>query len=129
MSTTIEFYKIYSRSSRAKWLDRARIAMAFDSESKQGVYMHLGDTSINGFSISKQLQTLLPIFLQRQYIDVSHIDIVMHVFNKQIENYCKNHVSEESFKEVFILNQDTFFSDSSKQHWEKSYHNFIEHSD
>ena len=129
MSTTIEFYKTYSRQSRSTWADNARVVLTFDAESKQGVYLHLGDFGINGFSISKQLQTLLPASLQQQYIDVTHIDIVMHVFNNQIEGYCKEHVLEAAFKEVFLLNQEAFLSKSAKSQWEKTYHSFVEHSD
>ncbi|AOW76882.1 hypothetical protein A3Q34_08460 [Colwellia sp. PAMC 20917] len=129
MSTAIEFYKIYTRQSRSSWADRARVVLTFDAESKQGVYLHLGDFGINGFSISKQLQTLLPNSLQQQYVDVAHIDIVMHIFNKKIEFYCKEHVIESAFKEVFFLNQDAFFSNSTKNQWEMSYHSFIEHSE
>jgi hypothetical protein len=129
MSTTIEFYKTYSRQSRSSWSDNARVVLTFDAESKQGVYLHLGDFGINGCSVSKQLQALLPISLQQQYIDVAHIDIVMHVFNIQIEHYCKEYVMVSAFKEIFLLNQDAFFSNSAKNQWEKSYHSFLEHSD
>ena len=126
MSTTIEFYKTYTRKSRSIWADNARVVLTFDAESKQGVYLHLGDLGINGFSVSKQLQTLLPTSLQQQYIDVAHIDVVIHVFNQLIESYCKEHVLEAAFKESFLLNQEAFFADTTKDQWEKSYHRFVE---
>lgn len=125
MSTTIEFYKTYTRKSRSKWSDNARVVLMFDSESKSGVYLHLGDLGINGFSISKQLQTLLPTQLQQQYLGVEYIDIVMHVFNEQIENYCKKLVEEVEFKEIFLLNQIAFFSDTTRTVWKESYDLFV----
>jgi hypothetical protein len=125
MSTDIEFYKTYTRKSRSKWSDNARVVMMFDSESKSGVYLHLGDLGINGFSISKQLQTLLPTPLQQQYLGVEYIDIVMHVFNEQIESYCKKFVEEVEFKEIFLLSQKSFFSSASKTIWKESYEMFL----
>lgn len=125
MSTTIEFYKTYSRQSRSMWADNARVVMTFDAESKAGVYLHLGDFGINGFSISKGLQSILPSTLQKQYIEGKHIDIVMHIFRDIIENYCQQHVSEDEFKEVFLLNQTSFFSDTAKAQWLESYNVFL----
>ncbi len=62
MSTTIEFFKLYSRRSRSPdyWNDRARVVVTLDPETKQGVYLHLGDFGINGIAISSQLQKHLP---------------------------------------------------------------------
>jgi hypothetical protein len=125
MSTDIEFYKTYTRKSRSKWSDNARVVLMFNSESKSGVYLHLGDLGINGFSISKQLQTLLPASLQQQYLGVEYIDIVMHVFNEQIESYCKKFIEEVEFKEVFLLNQTAFFSNATKTVWKESYELFL----
>mgnify|MGYP000573421045 CR=1 FL=1 len=125
MSTEIEFYKTYTRKSRSPWLDNARVVMTFRAESKNGVYLHLGDCGINGFSISKELQTLLPESIRGQYIKAQHIDIVMHVFSTYMEEYCKTNVSINEFKDIFLLDQESFFSDDSKSQWEKSYNLFL----
>jgi hypothetical protein len=49
----------------------------------------------------------------------------MHVFNEQIESYCKRFVEEVEFKEVFLLNQIAFFSDATRTVWKESYDLFV----
>jgi hypothetical protein len=127
MSTTIEFYKLYSRRSRSpeSWNDRARVVMLFDSETKQGIYLHLGEFGINGIAISSQLQKRLPEQLQQQYIEFEYIDVVMHIFLKEMEHYCRKHVKKNEFKKAFFLNPKAFFSAKAKNHWLESYELFL----
>ncbi len=124
MSDTIEFYKNYSRRSKSPWDDSARVAMLWQPETKQGVYLHLGEFGINGISLSKSFQERMPKDLQYQYLIFEHLDIVMHVFAHEIEEYCTDNISNRDFKEVFLLNQDSFFNDVSKSYWRLAYENY-----
>lgn len=121
MTDTIEFFKRYARQSRSPWDDVSRVVMMFQPDSKQGIYLHLGESGINGVSISKDLQLRLPKALQSQYIEASDIDIVLHLFETEISEYCTNNVSTTAFKQIFLVGQGVFFSDESKTVWKKSY--------
>jgi len=124
----IEFHKNYTRMSRSPWKesDLGRVAMLFDSDSKAGVYLHLGDRGINGMSVSKSLHHKLPEALQQQYIDAELVDVVMYVFHAEIENYCRESVDEHAFRRIFLLSQDSFFSDGSVDRWQEAFDNFME---
>ncbi|KGJ99884.1 hypothetical protein [Thalassotalea sp. ND16A] len=124
MSDTIEFYKNYARRSKSPWDDTARVAMLWQPETKLGVYLHLGAFGINGVSLSKRFQERMPSGLQSQYLIFEHLDIVMHVFAHEIEEYCTEKVSNKEFKEVFLLNQDSFFNETSKAYWQFAYNNY-----
>jgi hypothetical protein len=127
MSDTIDFHKTYTRQSRSPWSDLSRVAMLWNPESKGGIYLQLGDLGINGFSLSKEYQERLPEKLKnKQYIKAKHIDVVMHIFAEEIQQYCVNNVKEEYFKEIFLINQSIFFSDIAKKYWLKAYNSFIE---
>jgi len=127
-SQKIEFHKTYTRMSRSPWKesDLSRVAMLFDSDSKAGIYLHLGDKGINGMSVSKLLHHKLPNKLQQQYIDAELVDVVMYVFHAEIENYCRESVDENAFRRIFLLSQDAFFSDSSLYRWQEAFDNFME---
>lgn len=73
--------------SRSPWKESnlSRVAMLFDSDSKAGIYLHLGDKGINGMSVSKSLHHKLPNELQQQYINADLVDVVMYVFNAEID--------------------------------------------
>lgn len=121
MTNTIEFFKRYSRQSRSPWDDVSRVVMMFQPDSKQGVYLHFGESGINGISVSKELQARLPTDLIGQYIDAAYIDIVLHLFCEEIEEYCTTNVQQQEFKGIFLVNQYAFFSDQAKAVWKKSY--------
>lgn len=125
MSDTIEFFKRYTRQSRSPWDDVSRVVMMFQPESKRGIYLHFGESGINGVSLSKDLQSRLPKALQSQYIEASDIDIVLHLFETEISDYCTDNVSAKAFKRIFLVDQHGFFSDASKAVWKKSYQQFL----
>ncbi|MDN3651493.1 hypothetical protein QWY77_01675 [Thalassotalea ponticola] len=124
MSDTIEFYKNYSRRSKSPWDDAARVAMLWQPDTKQGIYLHIGAFGINGIGLSKAFQEKMPDGLQCQYLVFERLDIVMHVFAEEIQQYCIDNVSTKDFKEVFLLNQDAFFNDISKSYWQLAYDNY-----
>ncbi len=125
MTDTIEFFKRYTRQSRSPWADVSRVVMMFQPDSKQGIYLHLGESGINGVSLSKELQSRLPKALQSQYIEASDIDVVLHLFETEISGYCNDNVSIRVFKRIFLVDQRGFFSDESKAVWEESYQQFL----
>lgn len=127
-SQKIEFHKTYTRMSRSPWKDSdlSRVAMLFDPDSKAGIYLHLGDRGINGVSVSKSLHHKLPETLQQQYINAELVDVVMYVFHAEIKNYCRESVDENAFRRIFLLSQDTFFSDRSLYRWQEAFKNFME---
>lgn len=125
MTDTIEFFKRYTRQSRSPWDDVSRVVMMFQPDSKQGIYLHLGESGINGVSLSKDLQSRLPKALQSQYIEASDIEVVLHVFETEISEYCNDNVSTKAFKRIFLVDQQGFFSDASKAVWKKSYQQFL----
>ena len=125
MTDTIEFFKSYTRQSRSPWDDVSRVVMMFQPDSKQGIYLHLGGSGINGISLSKELQSRLPKALQSQYIGASDIEVVLHLFETEISKYCTDNVSTKAFKRIFLVEQRGFFSDDSKAVWKKSYQQFL----
>ena len=125
MTDTINFFKRYTRQSRSPWDDVSRVVMMFQPESKQGIYLHFGESGINGVSLSKDLQSRLPKALQSQYIEANDIDVVLHLFETEISKYCTNNVRNEAFKRIFLVDQHGFFSDESKTVWKKSYQQFL----
>jgi hypothetical protein len=125
MTDTIEFFKRYARQSRSPWDDVSRVVMMFQPDSKQGIYLHLGESGINGVSLSKDLQSRLPKALQSQYIEASDIEVVLHVFEEEISDYCNCNVTTDAFKRIFLVGQRGFFSDESKAVWKKSYQQFL----
>ena len=125
MTDTIEFYKRYTRQSRSHWDDESRVVMMFQPDSKQGIYLHLGESGINGVSLSKDLQSRLPKALQSQYIEASDIGVVLHVFEEEISDYCNSNVTTDAFKRIFLVCQRGFFSNESKAVWKKSYQQFL----
>ena len=125
MSDTIEFFKRYTRQSRSPWADVSRVVMMFQPETKQGIYLHLGSDGFNGVSISKALQAKMPKQLQKQYIESTDIDIVLHLFCDEITEYCNKHVSTEAFKSIFLVTQSSFFNSYTAANWEESYKRFI----
>lgn len=125
MTDTIEFFKRYTRQSRSPWDDVSRVVMMFQPDSKQGIYLHFGELGINGVSLSKDLQSRLPKTLQSQYIEASVTDVVLHLFETEISEYCTNNVSTRAFKRIFLVDQHGFFSHESKALWKKSYQQFL----
>nr|MDC2855880.1 hypothetical protein [Ningiella sp. W23] len=103
----------------------SRVVMMFQPESKQGIYLHFGESGINGVSLSKDLQFRLPKALQSQYIEASDIEVVLHVFEEEISDYCNYNVTTDAFKRIFLVGQHGFFSDASKAVWKKSYQQFL----
>lgn len=129
MSTgTIEFHKIYARQSRSPWDDLSRVAMLFDPVTKSGVYLHIGCDGINGISISKSLQEQMPDGLKEQYLPSGRIDIAMHIFASQCEDYIRCNVDIASFKQIFLIHPDAFFSESSLFRWQQAYENYMKKS-
>lgn len=127
MSDIIDFHKTYTRQSKSPWDDLARIAMLWLPEAKSGIYLHIGVLGINGFSLSKQFQERLPNALKNtKYISIEYIDVLMHVFREDIQQYIVNNVKDEQFKEVFLIGHNVFFSDIAKENWLKAYNSFIE---
>ena len=107
MTNTIEFFKRYTRQSRSPWDDVSRVVMIFQPDSKQGIYLNLSESGINGMSVSKELQARLPPDLFGQYIDAAFTDIVLHLFCEQIEESCNTHVKRHEFRSIFMVDQNT----------------------
>lgn len=101
MSTEIEFHKVYTRNSKSPWDDLARVVMAWQPETKQGIYMHVGVDGINGFAISREYQPQLPTAIRGQYVSSTYTDVIFHIFRKDIEEYCNTHVEQRIFKNTF----------------------------
>ncbi len=125
MSTEIEFYKSYTRSSRSPWDDRGRYCIFFLPQSKHGIYLHVGECGFNGISVSRELQQRLPEKMQRQYICSAYLDVILHVFKKELEEYCNTQIKLYEFKDSFLLSQQSFFSETAKSDWEKSYNQYL----
>lgn len=125
MTDTIEFFKRYTRQSRSPWEDVSRVVMMFHPDSKQGIYLHFGESGINGISLSKDLQSRLPKALQSKYIEACDIDVVLHLFETEISEYCTDNVSTKAFKRIFLVDQQGFFSKESKAVWKKSYQQLL----
>lgn len=124
-SVNIEFHKIYKRSSRSCWNDKSRVCLLFLPELKAGIYIHLGDEGINGISISKPLHDRLPKDLQTQYIPFVQIDIVLHLYANEMEEFSLTQVETNEFKKIFMVHPTAFFSESAKYHWRKAYENYM----
>jgi hypothetical protein len=125
MASQIEFYKSYSRESRSPWSDKARYCLLFLPESKHGIYLHVGDSGFNGMSVSRELQKRLPRQLQQQYINLDHIDVVMHVFEKELAKYCQTEIDQQAFKNAFLVSPIVFFSETAQVQRKQSYDNYL----
>ena len=126
MSTvSIEFHKIYTRQSRSPWDDVSRVAMLFDPITKSGMYLHIGCDGINGISVSRSLQDQMPDGLQQQYLPNQQVDIAMHIFALQIEEYVRINVDIGTFKQIFLIHPDAFFSKASSNRRRQAYENYM----
>lgn len=125
MASHIEFYKSYSRESRSPWSDKARYCLLFLPESKHGIYLHVGDSGFNGLSVSRDLQERLPKQLQQQYINLDHIEVVMHVFEKELAKYCQTEIDQQAFKNAFLVSPIVFFSETAQAQRKQSYDNYL----
>ena len=126
MSTDIQFHKVYTRVSRSPWDDLARVVMTWQPETKQGIYMHVGVDGVNGFAFSRDFQSRLPAAIRGHYVSSAYADVIFHIFQKDIEEYCQAHVEQYVFKKQLVANQDVFFSETAKVQWQMSYDKFLE---
>lgn len=65
-------------------------------------------SGLNGFALSREFQDRLLDGLKGQDISAAHSDLILHLFQREIEEYCDQHVKPHPFKEVFMVNQNVF---------------------